>query len=135
MIYRIEDYNKKQISNKILWQSFILYINQQSKYMANPMWVAGSKSANPAGRPRGSSNSATTIRGKLERFVARNYTMNRMNKIFEELSARDQATLYKDLLPYILPKQSPEAINENEIEKLYELVENAIKHNQNRAAI
>ena len=103
--------------------------------MANPMWIAGSKSANPAGRPKGSSKSATTIRGKLERFVARNYSMNQMNRIFGELSARDQATLYKDLLPYILPKQSPEAINEDEVDKLYELIEKAIKQNQNGAAI
>jgi RNase P protein component len=92
--------------------------------MPNPMWVAGSKSANPSGRPK---SSARSIKGMVERFVRRNITRNRLSRIFDELSASQQADLLMQMLPFIIPKQSPDSISQEEVERLHQMLEQALK--------
>ena len=100
--------------------------------MPNPLWVPGSSSANPSGRPK---NSVRTIKGMVERFVRRNISPNRLQKMYAGLSARDQVDMLLQLLPYAIAKQTNDGISNEEVEKLYALVEKAIKQNENRAAI
>ena len=87
------------------------------------LFVAG-QSGNPSGRPK---HSVRTVRGMVERFVKRNITPTRLTKIFNQLSAKDQAELLLQLLPYSLAKVSPEAISQEEIEQLYSKLEQRVK--------
>jgi len=95
--------------------------------MSNPMWVAGGKSANPAGRPK---NSVRTVKGMVERFVRRNITPNKLQKMFGPLNEKDKIDMLLQLLPYVMAKQSSEGINQEEVEKLHEMLENALKQKE-----
>ena len=100
--------------------------------MANPLWIPGSESANPSGRPK---YSVRSTKGMIERFVRRNITPNKLSRIFDKLSPTEQADLLMNLIPYVVPKQSAEAINQEEIERLHEMLETALKEKQHDKAI
>jgi lipopolysaccharide biosynthesis regulator YciM len=95
--------------------------------MGNPMWVAGGKSANPTGRPKAS---VRTIKGMVERFVRRNITPNKLQKMYATLSVKEQMEMLMHLLPYAIAKQSPEGISSEEVDRLYHMVEEALKAKQ-----
>lgn len=88
--------------------------------MANPAWEKGCKSANPAGRPK---NSVRTVKGMVERFVKRNITPNRLQKMFDGLTDLQKLNMLTELLPYVAPKQTAEGISGEEIDKLYEKIQ------------
>ncbi len=88
------------------------------------LFVAG-KTGNPAGRPK---NSVRSIKGMVERFVKRNITPNRLQKMYASLSAKDQIEMLLQLLPYTIAKQSPEGLSNEEIDRLYQMVEDALKN-------
>lgn len=90
------------------------------------MFVAG-KSGNLKGRPK---HSATSIKGRVERFLRRQMTATRLNRIFDELDAKDQVAMLKEFLPYVMPKQSSEGISQEEIDRLARMLENAIDAKQ-----
>ena len=94
--------------------------------MANPMWVAGAPSANPAGRPK-RKNTATTIKGKIESFLRGAITPRILKRIFNELSARDQFQMLIELMPYFAAKHSPEAITDEKIDELYSRLEQTMR--------
>jgi hypothetical protein len=98
-------------------------LNDKEKPMSNPLFVAGQQSPNPSGRPK---HSVRSVKGMVERFVRRNMTPNRLSRIFDELSARDQAELLTALLPYVISKQPTDAINQEEIERLHAMLQEAL---------
>lgn len=70
--------------------------------MANPNWKKG-VSGNPHGRRK--KQSAPTIQRMVERFVQRNITPRRLQKLYDSLQPRDKLLLLSDLLPYTISKR------------------------------
>lgn len=100
--------------------------------MANPLWKAGMQPQNPAGRPR---YSVTTIKGMVERFVKRNITPNKLQRMYNTLSVKDQLQLLTELLPYTLPKQAAESLGAGDIDALYDKVMESLKTNANAQVV
>ena len=74
------------------------------------------ESGNINGRPAGAVNRVTKpIKEKLSDFLTKK--LNELPSIWVKLSARDQATLLKDLLPFFMAKQSDVKV-EFEIDKM-----------------
>ena len=96
--------------------------------MANPMWVAGGKSANPAGRPK---QSVRSPKGMLLRFINRNLSPRKVQELYDKLTEKDKLAFLTELLPYVLAKQSAEGLNPDEIEQLYAKLEQRVKDHAN----
>lgn len=96
--------------------------------MANPMWIVGGKSPNPGGRPKIVS-SVRTIKGMVERFVKKNITPNRLQKMFNGLKESQQLEMLLQLLPYVIPRVQADRLTNEEIEQLYSRLEEKIKSN------
>ncbi len=62
--------------------------------MANPLWKVGMESANATGRPK---HSVRTVKGMVERFVKRNITPNKLQKMFDALSEKDKLNMLTEL--------------------------------------
>ena len=92
------------------------------------MWAVGMESANPKGRP-GNRQSSRTVRGMVERFVKRNISPNRLAKIFNQLSPKEQADMLLQLLPFTIGRKAADSISEEEASKLYEMLETKTKLN------
>jgi hypothetical protein len=103
--------------------------NQAKKKPGNPMWVAGGNSPNPEGARARNKHSARTTKGMIERFLKRNMTPRKLQSLYDGLTALQKIELLGQLLPYVLPKQSPEAIGEAEVELLYQKLEQTLKSN------
>lgn len=73
--------------------------------MANPNWKKGGESPNPNGRKK-MKNSALTVKGKVERFIKANLNQRQLQRMYDELDAKDQFKVLTELMPYILPKQN-----------------------------
>lgn len=101
--------------------------------MANPLWIPGGKSPNPEGR-RKMKHSATTVKGMVERFVKRNMTPNKLQTLYNSLTAVQKVDLLSQLLPYILPKMQAESMSDAEIDLFYQKLEQTIKDVQQRKA-
>jgi hypothetical protein len=71
----------------------------------NPTWKKGGPSPNPNGRKK-MKNSALTVKGKVERFIKANLNQRQLQRMYDELPARDQFKVLTELMPYILPKQN-----------------------------
>src|SRR5687768_10287980 len=99
--------------------------------MANPLWIPGSKSANPTGRPK---SSVRSVRGMVERFVRRNITPNKLQKMFNSLTSTQQIEMLLQLLPYAIAKQSPEGLNEQQIDELYSKLEQFMSNRNVKAS-
>lgn len=92
--------------------------------MANPLWKAGMKAQNPHGRPR---HSVTTVKGMVERFVKRNITPNKLQKMFDGLNELQKLNMLTELLPYVASKQSAtDGLSSAEIDKLYAEIMEAV---------
>ncbi len=85
--------------------------------MANPLWKAGNPSANPAGRPK---HSVRTVKGMVERFVKRNITPNKLQKMFDALSEKERLNMLTELLPYVASKMgSCDSLSAADVDSLY----------------
>jgi hypothetical protein len=100
----------------------------------NPNWKKGGSSPNPRGR-RKYKNSAQTIKGKLERFIKQNLTINELNRMYNDLNSKQQFTLLIELLPFVLPKQSSltadlnfDRMSDTEIEDVYAKLFNQVNN-------
>lgn len=87
--------------------------------MPKPLWIAG-ESGNPTGRPKGSRYSVLTAKGRLERFLTKNMTAKALQALYNKLSAKDQYEFLVELLPYVMPKHQPNALSNDDIERLYD---------------
>jgi hypothetical protein len=98
--------------------------------MAKNLWIAG-QSGNPTGKLPGTRYSAKTIKGRIERFLARNMSAKSLQAMFNKLSERDQAQTLVALLPYVLPRQNMEALSSDQIDELYSKITEALKQTSN----
>ena len=94
--------------------------------MSGKLFVAG-QSGNTNGRPKGSRYSVLTVKGRIERFLAKQLTATALKKMYEGLKEPEKAKFVIELLPYVMAKQNPEAINQEEIDRLHALLEQKIK--------
>lgn len=95
------------------------------------LFVAG-KSGNPEGRPR-NRYSAKTIKGLTERWLKKQLTANKLNSIFDKLSAKDKADFLVSLVPFCTPRMTDNGISKEEVDKLYSMVEDALKKQHGKA--
>ena len=101
--------------------------------MANPLWHTGMKAVNPAGRPK---HSVRTVKGMVERFVKRNITPNKLQKMFNELTEKDKFNMLTELLPYVAAKQGGvDGMSEADVNKLYDQLMTAIENRNDKAAV
>ncbi|MCG7858246.1 hypothetical protein MD537_14775 [Flavihumibacter sediminis] len=91
------------------------------------------KSGNAAGRPKGSKYSILTTKGRIERFLGRNMTARAMQDLYTKLTPKDQTELLTSLLPYVLPKQSNDAISPADVDRLYEEIMKGLENNNLKA--
>jgi len=96
--------------------------------MANPNWVRQGASPNPEGRRR-MKHSARTIKGMVERFVKRNITTNKLQGLYDILTAKEKLQFLTEVLPYCVPKQatmqmdlSIERLPDSDLDLLYNRV-------------
>lgn len=99
--------------------------------MANPLWKVGMKAVNPAGRPK---HSVRTVKGMVERFVLRNITPNKLQKMFNVLNEKEKLNMLTELLPYVAAKQSSiDGMSASDVDKVYEDLMNAIEKKDAKA--
>jgi hypothetical protein len=99
--------------------------------MANPLWVPGSKSANPNGRPR---HSVRTVKGMVERFIKRNITPNKLQVMYDGLTVQQKLSMLTELLPYVAPRQTAESLSSSDIDTMYEKIMQALKNKEHAKA-
>ena len=92
------------------------------KKRGNPMWIAGGKSPNAEGGKR---HSVRTVAGMCERFIKRNFSPTKLQKLFDTLTATQKLELYTTLLPYCVAKKQADTISTDEIDRLYDLLKQA----------
>jgi len=79
--------------------------------MPNPNWKKGmTQSPNPEGRRR-MKHSAKTIKGSVERFLAKVYTPRKMKEIHDGLNAKGKLEMFDILAKYVLPRQAELSIS------------------------
>jgi hypothetical protein len=99
--------------------------------MASPLWIPG-KSANPSGRPK---HSVRTVKGMVERFVKRNITPNKLQKMFDALTDTQKLDMLTELLPYVAPKMgTTDGLSATDIDTLYDNLMKAIEGKTNAKA-
>lgn len=75
------------------------------------------------GRPK---YSVRTPQGMIERFLKRNISPTKLQKLFNQLSASQQADFLIQVMPYIVAKKAPDSISASEVDRLYEKLEQTI---------
>jgi hypothetical protein len=93
--------------------------------MSKNLWIAG-QSGNPNGKLPGTRYSAKTVKGRIERFLSRNMSAKALQSMFNKLSERDQGQLLVALLPFVMPRQSMDAISGDQIDELYDKITRAL---------
>lgn len=99
--------------------------------MSNKDWIKGGQSPNPAGRPK-KKRSSPTIARMIERFVMRNVSPRKLQKLFEGLKPNEQAMFLSDLLPYAISKKPTQAqigigqLSDAQLQQLHDQVIGAI---------
>jgi len=95
----------------------------------NPNWKKGI-SGNPHGRPK--KKSAEPVARMIERFIRKNITPNRMQKLYDSLDAGGKLTVLTDLLPYCISKKPTQQaiaignLSDQQLDDLYsQVIENA----------
>ncbi len=95
--------------------------------MANPLWKAGMSPVNPLGRPK---SSVRTVKGMVERFIKRNITPNKLQRMFNVLSEKEKLNMLTELMPYVAAKQSSvDGLSSADVDQLYEQLMKAIEEN------
>ena len=95
--------------------------------MSKNLWIAG-QSGNPTGKKAGTRYSVTTIKGRIERFLARNMSAKSLQAMFNKLPEREQAQFLTALLPFVIPRQSMDALSSDQIDELYSKVMTAMNN-------
>lgn len=72
--------------------------------MANPNWRPGI-SGNPEGPRIRNKRSIRSVKGMVERFVKRNITPHKLQKMYDSLKPKEQLDFLVELLPYAASKQ------------------------------
>ncbi len=94
--------------------------------MSNPLWKAGMTAVNPAGRPK---HSVTTVKGMVERFIKRNITPNKLQKMFNVLNEKEKLNMLTELLPYVSAKEtSVNNMSSADVDRLYNELMTAINN-------
>lgn len=99
--------------------------------MGNPLWVSGGKSPNPEGARR---HSIRTPKGMITAFLKRKIPPKKLEKLYDKLTANEQAKFILDLLPYTMGKAQSNSLTEAEISELYNKLETALKNEQAKKA-
>lgn len=99
-------------------------MDENKKRSGNPLWLPG-KSGNVSGRPK-NVNSVRTVRGMVQRFIKKNISPNRLQKMYDGLTELQKLEMLTTLLPYVISRVQPDAISEDEIHQLYEKLEKKI---------
>ena len=95
------------------------------------------QSGNPSGRPKlhvagpGSArmrHSATTVKGSLERFIKRNYTARKLQKLFDAMTERQRLELYLAALPYLVVKPQVDSLSDDQINQAFEMVQSKLNN-------
>jgi hypothetical protein len=94
------------------------------------LFVAG-KSGNETGRPVGTRYSVKTLKGRIERFLNRNMSAKTLQAMFNKLSEKDRAQFLIALMPFIMPRQSMDALSTDQIDELYSKITEALKQGTN----
>lgn len=89
------------------------------------LFVAG-KSGNEAGRPVGTRYSVRTLKGRIERFLNKNMSAKTTQAMYDKLSEKDKAQFLIALLPFIMPRQSMDALSTDQIDELYDKIMGAM---------
>ena len=99
----------------------------------NPYWQKGCESPNPQGRKVKNRHSVRTVKGMVERFVKKNITPNKLQKMFDALkSDKEKLDMLLELLPYCIAKQTPlqlDKLSDDDLNQLYEQVMANFKNN------
>ncbi len=99
--------------------------------MANPLFKVGETNPYPnAGAPR---KSIRTAAGMLDCFIKRNISPQQLKKLFDKLTAKEQADFLLQSFPYIMAKKSNDVLNASDIDTLYEKVMQAINNSNSNA--
>ena len=98
----------------------------------NKLFIANGPSPNPSGRPK-NVNSVRTVRGMVQRFIKKNITPNKMQKMYDGLTDLQRLEMLQSLLPYVIARVQPDAISEAEVELLYEKLEKTVKDARSKA--
>ncbi|HEY6975163.1 MAG TPA: hypothetical protein VH396_02670 [Chitinophagaceae bacterium] len=88
--------------------------------MANPNWIKGGGSPNPGGRKL--KQQTPSIKSKVERFLKKQMSPQKLQVMYDALTAKDKLQMLLELLPYVAAKQTPQsldALSNGEIEALY----------------
>lgn len=98
-------------------------IEENKTKPGNPLWKVGT-SGNPHGRPK-LKNSVRSIKGMVERFVKRNITPNRLQKMYDALTENQKLEMLTMLLPYVMakPASTADTLTPEEIDALYAKLE------------
>ena len=99
----------------------------------NGTWVKGMTSPNPEGR-RKMKHSARTVKGMVERFIHKNVTPNKLQKMFDALPERDRLQMLLELLPYCASKQPAmnfERLTDQDLDRLYNQVMSGLSQPSN----
>ncbi len=96
--------------------------------MANPLWIPGSPSANPSGRPK---HSIRTVKGMVSNFILRNISPCKLQRMFNALTEKDRLEMLLQLMPYVAPKMAADSISSADVDLLYSRVMEAINNTTN----
>lgn len=102
--------------------------------MAKNLWIAG-QSGNNSGRPVGSRYSVKTVKGRIERFLARNMSAKAMQTMYDKLSEREKAQFLVQLMPFIIPRQSMESLTTDQVDELYNRITQAMNKNKSNVKV
>lgn len=97
--------------------------------MANPLFKVGE--SNPysgIGRPKNA-----TIKSRIESFILRKVSPQKLSKWFDALTESQKLYMLVELLPYVVAKQKDEGLSANDVDRLYEQIQELIKSNGHAA--
>lgn len=103
--------------------------------MANPKWILGGKSPNPEGSRLRKKHSSRTVKGMVERFVKKNITPNKLQRMYDKLTENQRLEMLLQLLPYTIAKVQPDSISKDEVEEIFERIEQKINENKSKKAV
>ncbi len=95
--------------------------------MANPLFKVGETNPYPnAGAPR---KSIRTAAGMLTAFITRSISSQQLKKLFDKLTAKEQADFLLQSFPYIMAKKSNDVLNASDIDAAYNKLMDALNTN------